>query len=285
MKNLEEQTKKLLKENHLYANKKLGQNFLINQEVVDGIVEGANVTKDDFVIEIGPGLGTLTEKLIENAGYVLAIELDKNMVSILKKRFNTITKFDILNEDVLKVNLEKIIDEVKSKYKLKNAKVVANLPYYITTPIIMKLLEEKLNLESITVMVQKEVANRLAEVPGGNNTGAITYTINYYTEPKIIIDVPRNCFMPEPEVDSAVLYMKVLKTCRIKVSSEEKLFEVIKYAFMQKRKTLINSLSGSGKWDKEIIKKALQELGIEENIRGERLSLEQFALLSEAINN
>lgn len=238
MKNIEEETIQILKENHLYANKKLGQNFLINQEIIKQIVIGAEVTENDLVIEIGPGLGSLTEELLNKAGKVICIELDLNMVRILEKRFKNNSKFSLIHQDVLKTDLKNLIKSEKENNHLTNAKVVANLPYYITTPIIMKLLEEKLDISNITVMVQKEVAQRLAAVPGEKYTGAITYTINYYSKPSIIIDVPRENFMPVPEVDSAVIRLQVLKQPSIKVEDEEMFFELIKLAFMQKRKHL-----------------------------------------------
>ena len=206
--NLEQETKYILNKYNAHANKGYGQNFLIDQNVVDGILEKAEVNKEDLIIEIGPGLGNLTSPLLENAGKVICIELDPKMVSILKDRFSLYENFELINEDVLKVDLNKLIEE---NSKFKTAKVVANLPYYITTPIIMKLLEDKLNLESITVMVQKEVAERLADKPGGKEVGAITYSINYYTNPEIIIDVPRDCFIPAPNVDSAVIKLYFLK--------------------------------------------------------------------------
>ena len=230
--NLEQETKYILNKYNAHANKGYGQNFLIDQNVVDGILEKADVNKEDLIIEIGPGLGNLTSPLLENAGKVICIELDPKMVSILKDRFSLYENFELINEDVLKVDLNKLIEENR---KFKTAKVVANLPYYITTPIIMKLLEDKLNLESITVMVQKEVAERLADKPGGKEVGAITYSINYYTNPEIIIDVPRDSFIPAPNVDSAVIKLDVLKEPKVKVLDEKLFFKVVKHSFLQKR--------------------------------------------------
>ena len=277
MKSLEEQTKQILKENHLYANKKLGQNFLINQEIIENIVSGANVSNKDLVIEIGPGLGSLTAELLEYAGRVVCIELDQNMTKILEKRFGTNTKFKLIHGDVLKTDLKSIIKEEKQQYSLSNVKVVANLPYYITTPIIMKLLEEKLDITSITVMVQKEVAQRLTAVPGEENTGAITYTINYYSKPSIIIDVPRENFIPAPEVDSAVMQMQVLQKPSVQVENEKLFFEIIKQAFMQKRKTLVNSLTSNKLLSKEQIQEILNRMGLDEKIRAEKMTIQQFA--------
>lgn len=278
--NLEQETKYILNKYNAHANKGYGQNFLIDQNVVDGIIENAGVCKDDLIIEIGPGLGNLTSPLLENAGKVICIELDPKMVSILKDRFSLYNNFELLNEDVLKVDLNRLI---KENSNFKSTKVVANLPYYITTPIIMKLLEDKLNLESITVMVQKEVAERLADKPGGKEVGSITYSINYYTNPEIIIDVPRNSFIPAPNVDSAVIKLDVLKEPKIKVLDEKLFFKVVKFAFLQKRKTLINSISNSGLVSKEFLEKMLNDLNIDLRIRAEQLSLEQFGQITDYI--
>lgn len=280
--NLEQETKYILNKYNAHANKGYGQNFLIDQNVVDGIIENAGVCKDDLIIEIGPGLGNLTSPLLENAGKVICIELDPKMVSILKDRFSLYENFELINEDVLKVDLNKIIEENNN---FKTAKVVANLPYYITTPIIMKLLEDKLNLESITVMVQKEVAERLADKPGGKEVGSITYSINYYTNPEIIIDVPRDSFIPAPNVDSAVIKLDVLKEPKVKVLDEELFFKVIKFSFLQKRKTLINSLSNSGLLPKDFLEEMLNELGIDLRVRAEQLSLENFRDIADYIKN
>ena len=221
--NLYEETKFIMKQNNITANKSLGQNFLIDENVVDCIVSSAEITEKDLVIEIGPGLGTLTKKLLEKAGKVICIELDPKMVKILTNRFNLYEKFEILNEDVLKVDLKELINKNK-KDGIEHVKIAANLPYYITTPIIMKLLEDRLPIDSITVMIQKEVALRLAETPGGKETGSITYTIWYYTDPKIVLEVPNNSFIPEPEVTSSVIKFDILKKPRIKVENEEKFF-------------------------------------------------------------
>jgi 16S rRNA (adenine1518-N6/adenine1519-N6)-dimethyltransferase len=278
--NLEQETRYILNKYNAHANKGYGQNFLIDQNVVDGIIEKAEVNKDDLIIEIGPGLGNLTSPLLEAAGKVICIELDPKMVSILTDRFSLYKNFELINEDVLKVDLNKIIEE---NSEFKSAKVVANLPYYITTPIIMKLLEDKLNLESITVMVQKEVAERLADRPGGKEVGTITYSINYYTDPEIIIQVPRDSFIPAPNVDSAVIKLDVLKEPKVKVSDEELFFKLIKFSFLQKRKTLINSLSNSGLIAKDLLEEMLNDLGIDLRVRAEQLTLEDFARMTEYI--
>lgn len=202
------------------------------------------------------------------------------MIGILNDRFKFYDNFEVINEDVLKVDLNKLIEENKNE-KLKNAKIVANLPYYITTPIIMKLLEDKLDIESITVMVQKEVADRLVDVPGGKNSGAITYGVNYYTKPQKVIEVPNNSFIPAPEVNSSVIKLDVLDAPAVKVESEELLFKIIKMAFMQKRKTLLNGLTNGNLSTKENIEQMLTDLGFDLRVRGEKLSLEDFAKIAD----
>ena len=274
------ETKFIMNKYHITANKNLGQNFLIDDETVAGIVEAASVSKEDLIIEIGPGLGTLTKELLERAGKVICIELDKRMIEILEDRFSMYDNFKVINEDVLKVNLKDLIQ----KEKIKNTKIVTNLPYYITTPIIMKLLEDKLDIETITVMIQKEVADRLVTEPGTGDTGAITYAIHYYTNPKRILEVPNTSFIPSPKVNSTVVKLNILKTPSIEVKNEKQLFDIIKTAFMQKRKTLVNALANSGKYgSKEQVEKTLQKLEIDLKIRPEKMSLEQFAKLSNLI--
>ena len=278
--NVLKETKFILDKYHITANKNLGQNFLIDDEAVTGIIDAAKVSKDNLIIEIGPGLGTLTKELLEKAGKVICIELDKRMMEILEDRFSMYTNFKVINEDVLKVNLKDLIQQEK----IKTAKIVANLPYYITTPIIMKLLEDRLDIETITVMIQKEVADRLVTEPGTGDTGAITYAIHYYTEPKRVLEVPNTAFIPAPKVNSSVIQLEILKTPSVKVKNEEELFKLIKIAFMQKRKTLINALANSKKYgNKEQIEKVLRELKIDLQIRPEKLTLEQFAELSNLI--
>lgn len=224
--------------------------------------------------------GTLTKKLLENAGKVICIELDTRMIGILNDRFKLYDNFEVINEDVLKVDLNKLIEENKNE-KLKKAKIVANLPYYITTPIIMKLLEEKLDIESITVMVQKEVADRIADKPGGKNSGAITYSVNYYTNPEKIINVPNTSFIPAPEVNSSVIKLNVLKKPKVAVKSERELFKIIKTAFMQKRKTLVNGLVNGKISSKDKIEEMLINLKFDLKVRGEKLSLEDFAKIAD----
>ena len=279
-----EETNFIMKKYKIKANKGLGQNFLINNQVIEKIVECSNIEKEDLVIEIGPGLGTLTKYLLERAGKVISIELDGKMIEILNDRFSLYDNFELINKDVLKVNLNEIIKNAKKQTNIKNAKIVANLPYYITTPIIMKLLEEKLDLESITVMVQKEVADRLIEIPGGKNTGAITYAVYYYASSNEILEVSPNSFIPEPEVVSKVIKLNIRKEPPIKVKNEELMFKIIKFAFMQRRKTLLNSLTNSGIFkSKEEGKEILKKVNLEENIRAEKLTIEDFRNILEVL--
>lgn len=282
MNNIYEETKFLMKKYNLTANKKLGQNFLVDSEAINSIVASANLTKKDMVIEIGPGLGTLTSMLIEKAGKVIAIELDDRMIKILGDRFLLYDNFELINEDVLKVNLSSLIEK---NSEFENIKVVANLPYYITTPIIMKLLENRLKIESITIMIQKEVAERIVATPGSKLSGAITYSVHYYAEPEKIALVPNTSFIPSPEVDSEVIKLNIRKSPPVKIDNEKLFFNVIKASFMQRRKTLSNGLVNGG-----IVKnkakaiEILKNMGLEENVRGEELTLEQFANLSNKIN-
>ena len=282
MNNIYEETKFLMKKYNLTANKKLGQNFLVDSEAINSIVASANLTKKDMVIEIGPGLGTLTSMLIEKAGKVIAIELDDRMIKILGDRFLLYDNFELINEDVLKVDLSSLIEK---NSEFENIKVVANLNYYITTPIIMKLLENRLKIESITIMIQKEVAERIVATPGSKLSGAITYSVHYYAEPEKIALVPNTSFIPSPEVDSEVIKLNIRKSPPVKIDNEKLFFNVIKASFMQRRKTLSNGLVNGG-----IVKnkakaiEILKNMGLEENVRGEELTLEQFANLSNKIN-
>ncbi len=284
MSKIYEETKFLMKKYGITANKKLGQNFLIDDNVIEKIVDTSNITNEDLIIEIGPGLGTLTKELLEKAGKVICIELDNRMITILKDRFFMYKNFEIINEDVLKVDLNRIIKENKVSGQIKNVKIVANLPYYITTPIIMKLLEERLDIESITVMIQKEVADRLTEIPGGKNGGAITYTVYYYAEAKELLTVPNNSFIPEPEVESEVIRLELRKKPVIEVTDEVKFFTLIKASFMQRRKTLLNAISNSTlNISKEKIEQILKDLNIDTKVRGETLTIEQFAEIAKKI--
>lgn len=284
MENMLDETRFIMKKYNIRANKSLGQNFLINSEVVENIVNSSDIKKEDMVIEIGPGLGTLTKYLLERAGKVLCVELDTKMIKILNDRFSIYNNFEIINADVLKVDLNEVISENKKAGIIKNVKIVANLPYYITTPIIMKLLEEKLDIESITVMIQKEVADRLIEIPGGKNTGAITHTVYYYFESEKIMEVPNSSFIPEPEVTSEVIKMKLRKEPAVKIENPKVMFMVIKSAFMQRRKTLLNALTNTKVFvSKEEGAQILKTLNLNENVRAEELSLQDFANITKMI--
>ena len=280
-----EETRFIMNKYNIKANKSLGQNFLINDEAINKIVESSNVESEDLIIEIGPGLGTLTNELLKKAGKVICIELDSKMVNILKDRFKLFNNFEIINQDVLKVDLNELIQKEIETKKIKKAKIVANLPYYITTPIIMKLLEEKLNLESITVMIQKEVADRLIAVPGSKNTGAITYSVYYYAEAEAIMEVPKESFIPAPEVTSKVIKLNIRKAPPVEIENEKLMFKIIKNAFMQRRKTLLNSLTNSKIFkDKEYGIKVLENIGLDSNIRAENLKIEDYANLAKSIS-
>ena len=283
--NLLNETKYIMNKFNIRADKSLGQNFLIDENIVDSIIENSSISKEDLVIEIGPGLGTLTSKLLEQAGKVICIELDPRMIQILNSRFSLYENFELIYNDVLKVNLKNLIKENLGP-NIKYAKVVANLPYYITTPIIMKLLEDRLNLTSITVMVQKEVAIRLAANPGEKESGAITYAIHYYTNPEIIVDVPNSSFIPSPKVDSAVIKFEVLSNPSLNVVDEKLFFKIIKSAFLQKRKTLLNCLTNSNIFNnKTDCEEMLLKLGFDPKIRGEKLTLDDFAKITSYLKN
>lgn len=280
-----EETKFIMNKYHIKANRNLGQNFLIREEVVQMIVDSSEIEKGDLVIEIGPGLGTLTKSLLEKAGKVICIELDKKMVAILEDRFAFYQNFELLNQDVLKVDLRRLIEKERENSTIKKVKIVANLPYYITTPIIMKLLEEQLPLESITVMIQKEVADRLIAIPGEKETGSITYSVYYYAEAEGILEVPNSSFLPEPEVTSKVIKLRVRKEPPVKVENKELMFQVIKCAFMQRRKTLLNALVNTKVFkNKEEGIKILEKLGMDSNIRPEKLKLEDYANITRLLS-
>lgn len=285
MENIFEETRIIMKKYNIKANKSLGQNFLISQEVVNNIIKASEISEKDLVIEIGPGLGTLTKKLLEQAGKVICVELDTKMINILEERFFLYKNLEIINQDILKVDLKNKIKQEKEKNGFEKVKIVANLPYYITTPIIMKLLEEELDLESITVMIQKEVADRLTAIPGKKNTGAITYTVYYYTDSEEILEVPNDSFIPEPEVTSEVIKLNIRKTPIVEPKNKEKMFKVIKCAFTQRRKTLLNSLVNTNILDsKQQGITMLNSLNINENIRPEELTIEQFKEISDFLS-
>lgn len=275
----------ILEKYKIKANKDLGQNFLINDDVIEKIIEKSQIEKNDLIIEIGPGLGVLTNLLLEKSDNVVAIELDKRMVEIISKRFILKNNLQIINEDVLKVDLNKLINERKKQTNINKVKIVANLPYYISTPIIMKLLEEKLEIDEIIVMVQKEVAQRLVAKTGTKDVGAITYAVEYFSEAEKVIDVPKESFIPSPKVESAVIKLKIRKKAYVHVKDEKMLFNIIQKSFSQRRKTLVNALvNGKIVESKEKAEKIIKELNINENIRGEKLTLEDFARICNTIN-
>lgn len=278
--NVLEETKYIINKYKVKANKNLGQNFLIDEQAIKDIVRGAEINKEDLVIEIGPGLGTLTSFLLEKAKKVICIELDKKMMKILNERFIAYDNIELINADVLRIDLSEIIKKEKENNKIRSVKIVANLPYYITTPIIMKLIESKLDIESITIMIQKEVAERLIEIPSGKNTGAITYTIYYYCEGKKIREVENTSFIPMPEVTSEVINLKLRNEPYVKVANENIFFNIIKSSFMQRRKTLLNALVNAGMFkNKEEGLYFLKKLNLSENVRAENLKIEEFASL------
>lgn len=262
--------------------KKFGQNFLIDTHVLDKIISAAHITKEDMVLEIGPGIGTMTQYLAEAAGKVIAVEIDKNLIPILSDTLSEYQNVRIINEDVLKLDLSKLADEENGG---KAIKVVANLPYYITTPIIMGLFENHVPVESITVMVQKEVADRMQTGPGSKDYGALSLAVQYYAEPYIVANVPPNCFMPRPKVGSAVIRLTRHKEPPVEVKDEKLMFDIIRASFNQRRKTLANGLNNSDKitCSKEIITEAIEKLGKGPSVRGEALSLQEFASLSNDI--
>jgi len=259
--------------------KKFGQNFLIDTHVLDKIIKAAQISKDDFVLEIGPGIGTLTQLLCENAREVVAVEIDRTLIPILEETLSAYDNVTVINEDILKLDLKALVEEKNAGRPIK---VVANLPYYITTPIIMDLFEKHIPLINVTVMVQREVAERIQAAPGSKDYGALSLAVQYYAEPYIAAYVPPNCFIPRPNVGSAVIRMTLHKEAPVKVEDEQLMFKLIRASFNQRRKTLVNSLNNSAelKLGKEQIQKALASLNISENIRGEALGLEQFAALA-----
>ena len=259
--------------------KKFGQNFLIDQGIVQKIVGEAGVTKDDFVLEIGPGIGTMTQILCENAREVAAVEIDRKLIPILNDTLSEYDNVTIINDDILKVDINKLAEEKNGGRPIK---VVANLPYYITTPIIMGLFESHVPLDSITIMVQKEVADRMQTGPGSKDYGALSLAVQFYVKPEIVVNVPPECFMPRPNVGSAVIRLKRHETRPVDVKDEKLMFRIIRASFNQRRKTLANGLYNSPEigYTKEQIAAAIEELGRGASIRGEALTLEEFARLS-----
>lgn len=275
-------TIEILQKYNFNFQKKFGQNFLINTGVLEDIIDAAEVTDEDMVLEIGPGIGTMTQYLCENARQVIAVEIDTNLIPILKDTLSAYDNVRIINDDILKVDINELAREYNNGRPIK---VVANLPYYITTPIIMGLFESHVPIESITVMVQKEVADRMQAGPGTKDYGALSLAVQYYSKPQIVVNVPPSCFMPQPKVGSTVISLRSHQQPVVQVEDEKLMFKVIRASFNQRRKTLANGLNNYGgiNLTKEQIQQSIEELGVPVNIRGEALSLEQFACLSNII--
>ncbi len=277
-----QKTAEILQKYRFHFQKKFGQNFLIDSHVMNKIIAAASVSKDEFVLEIGPGIGTMTQFLCESAGFVTAVEIDHNLIPILQDTLSMYSNVEVMNEDILKIDIRKLADE---KNNGKPIKVVANLPYYITTPIIMGLFESHVPLKSVTVMVQKEVADRMKAEPGTKNYGALSLAVQYYAKPEIAAIVPPNCFMPRPSVGSAVICLKCHGEPPVHVKDEKLLFDLIRASFNQRRKTLVNGLNNFSKiaLKKEQIQVCIEKMGLSASVRGETLSLEQFANLADLL--
>lgn len=274
-------TKDIVQKHGFRFSKSLGQNFLIDDNVIDRILEGARVSEGDKIIEVGPGIGTLTREMAKKAEKVTAIEIDKNLIPILEETLSEFDNVEVVNEDILKVDVEKLVDEKLSGGPVK---LIANLPYYITTPIVMKFLEEDIPVTDIVVMVQKEVADRMNAVPSTKDYGALSVAVQYYCDTEIVAKAPRHMFIPQPNVDSTVIGLHIREEKKYNAENEDIFFKTVKAAFGQRRKTLLNSLSSMGMLDKASVKEVLSDAGIDEKRRGETLSIEEFAHLSNIIN-
>ena len=261
--------------------KKYGQNFLIDPHVLEKIVDAAQITTEDCVLEIGPGIGTMTQYLAESAREVVAVEIDRALIPILEDTLSAYDNVTVINQDIMKVDVQQLVQE---RNQGRPIKVVANLPYYITTPIIMSLLEKHVPLQSITIMVQKEVADRMQVGPGTKDYGALSLAVQYYAKPEVVANVPANCFMPRPGVDSAVIRLTRYPQPPVEVRDERHMFAVIRASFNQRRKTLANGLANGMGIPREQVVEALEEMGLSATIRGEALTLEQFAQLSNRLN-
>lgn len=272
----------VLKKYDFVFQKRFGQNFLIDQHVLNKIINAAAITKEDTVLEIGPGIGSMTQYLLENAGHVIAVEIDKALIPILSDTLKDYDNFTLINEDILKLDINRIVKEHNGG---KPIKVVANLPYYITTPIIMGLFESNVPIDNITVMVQKEVALRMQAAPGTKDYGALSLAVQFYSDPYIVANVPPNCFMPRPNVASSVIKLDLYEEPEVKVNNEEHLFKLIRASFNQRRKTLANGIKNFQglNYSREEVVSALNNLGIREDVRGEALSLQEFAALSDEL--
>ena len=277
-------TLEIVRQNDFTFLKKLGQNFLIDEHVIRGIVDAADVSGEDCVVEIGPGIGTLTQYLAEAAGHVIAIEIDRMLIPILEDTLSGYNNVTVINQDILKTDLQEISERFNEGRPLK---IVANLPYYITTPILMQLLESRVKMSSLTVMVQKEVAVRMSAGPGSKDYGALSLAVQYYTKPQIALEVPPGCFMPRPKVTSAVVHMDCEGMPSVPVKDEKLMFKIIRAAFNQRRKTLANALKNSPEfsWPREEILGVLEMAGLDARIRGEALSLSEFARLADLLGD
>ncbi|MBQ4523048.1 MAG: 16S rRNA (adenine(1518)-N(6)/adenine(1519)-N(6))-dimethyltransferase RsmA [Lachnospiraceae bacterium] len=277
-----QKTIEVIKKYQFNFQKKFGQNFLIDERVIDKIIAAAEITKEDCVLEIGPGIGTLTQMLAEHAKQVIAVEIDKNLIPVLEDTLGNYDNILIINQDILKVDINELVEKYNGG---KPIKVVANLPYYITTPIIMGLFESHVPLESVTVMVQKEVAQRMQEGPNCKEYGALSLAVQYYAKPYLVANVPPNCFMPRPNVGSAVIRLTRWEQCPVQVEDEKFMFALIRAAFNQRRKTLVNAVNNAKELEitKEQMTAALNELGYSPTLRGEALSLQEFATLSNTL--
>lgn len=282
----EKRIKHIMSQHGAGFSKKLGQNFLTDYSVIEDIVEGAGLCERDYVVEIGPGIGVLTCACAERAGFVTAVEIDRKLIPILEKTLSEFQNIEIQNEDILKVDIMSLWERAKQAHpQLECVKIVGNLPYYITTPIIMKLLEDGVKAESITIMMQKEVADRLKSCPGTKAYGAITVAVQYYCAVEEIVQVPKECFVPSPKVDSTVLRLDIRKEKPVVLKDENRFFEVIKAGFGQRRKTLLNTLAGYQGYTKEEMSRFLSELGIDPVRRAETLSIEEFAAIANAMES
>ena len=275
----------LIKKYDFPVQKKYGQNFLTDSGVLESVVLAAKITKEDTVLEIGPGMGSLTAYLLNAAKKVIAVEVDKMLIPILEETLAGVDNLVLINDDILKTDLDGLLEKEAPGKKVK---VVANLPYYITTPVVMELLENHLNFESITVMVQKEVAQRMCTGPGSKSYGALSLAVQYYSKPEIVLNVSKNCFVPRPDVDSAVIKLDIYEPDKrpVKTADPEKMFKIIRAAFGQRRKTLANAVSNSAElsYSREDVVQALRQTGLSESIRGEALSLFQFSQLASLLS-
>jgi len=275
-------TSEIIRKHNLKLTKSLGQNFLTDDSVVKKIVDAAEIDNETLVLEIGPGVGSMTRELASIAAGVVAVEIDRHLIAALNDNLSAFSNITIINEDIMKVDIEAVISEFKNKYNAKRTIVAANLPYYITTPIIMRFLEEVKGIDEMVFMVQKEVAQRMVSKPGIKDYGALSVAVQFYSKPRIIFDVPPHCFIPQPEVYSTIIRLDILDGPPVKVIDKDLYFRLVKASFGQRRKTLVNGLSNSGflNKNKDQIKQTLESMGLKDNIRGEVLSVQQFGELT-----